>query len=119
VKLVRHEPETHALRAELERWQSLASSRLAWIEVRRAGARGDVPPRMTAAVLDVLDEIPLDDQIAEAAATLEPIGLRTLDAVHVASALILGESLGIVVTYDRRMAQAATAAGLRAAAPTS
>ena len=117
MKLLRHEPETDALRAELERWASLASSRLAWIEVRRAAARAGVPRDVTAAVLEVLDEIPVDERVVEAAATVEPAGLRTLDAVHVGSALILGERLGVLVTYDRRMAQAATTAGLVAGAP--
>jgi uncharacterized protein len=107
------------MRAELESWASLASSRLAWIEVRRAAARAGVPPQATAAVLDVLDEIPVDDRVAEVAATLEPARLRTLDAVHLASALVLGESFGVLVTYDRRMAQAAEAAGLVATAPGS
>jgi predicted nucleic acid-binding protein len=107
------------MRAELESWASLASSRLAWIEVRRAAARAGVPPQATAAVLDVLDEIPVDDRVAEVAATLEPARLRTLDAVHLASALVLGESIGVLVTYDRRMAQAAEAAGLVATAPGS
>jgi uncharacterized protein len=55
--------------------------------------------------------------VVEAAATLEPAGLRPLNAVHVGSALILGERLGVLVTYDRRMAQAATTAGLVAGAP--
>jgi uncharacterized protein len=100
-----------------ERWASLASSRLAWIEVRRAALRARVPPDLTTAVLEVLDEIPLDERVVEAAATLEPEGLRTLEAVHVGTALTLGERLGVLVTYDRRMAEAATAAGLLVGAP--
>jgi predicted nucleic acid-binding protein len=46
-----------------------------------------------------------------------PGGLRTLDAVHVASAQILGDSLDTLLTYDRRMLEVAQAAGLPAEAP--
>jgi predicted nucleic acid-binding protein len=55
---------------------------MAWIEVRRTMARAGVPREVTAAVLEVLDEIPVDGRVVEAAATLEPASLRTLDAVH-------------------------------------
>ena len=52
----------------------------------------------------------------DAAAGL-PGGLRTLDAVHVAGALVLGDSLDTLLTYDRRMLDVARAAGLPTEAP--
>jgi predicted nucleic acid-binding protein len=61
-------------------------------------------------------EILLTEEVRDAAAHL-PGGLRTLDAVHVASAQILGDSLDTLLTYDRRMLEVAQAAGLPAEAP--
>lgn len=55
--------------------------------------------------------------LLEAAATLTPTTLRSLDAIHVATALSLGSDLDAVLTYDDRMAEAATANGLRVLAP--
>ncbi|GAB2618745.1 hypothetical protein Aab01nite_32600 [Paractinoplanes abujensis] len=52
----------------------------------------------------------------DAAARL-PGGLRTLDAVHVASAQILGDALDTLLTYDKRMFDVARAAGLPTEAP--
>jgi predicted nucleic acid-binding protein len=48
---------------------------------------------------------------------LEPMALRSLDAIHLATARLLGEDLGQVVTYDDRMADAARSMGLTAASP--
>lgn len=43
--------------------------------------------------------------------------MRTLDALHLASALTLADQLDALVTYDHRLADAATAAGVSVAAP--
>ncbi|MEO6496939.1 MAG: PIN domain-containing protein [Solirubrobacteraceae bacterium] len=51
--------------------------------------------------------VALTDDVRALAAQMEPVELRTLDAVHLASALTLGDDLGAVLTYDRRMAAAA------------
>jgi uncharacterized protein len=61
--------------------------------------------------------VELSAGIADAAAKLEPPSLRTLDAVHLASALSLGDDLGAFVAYDRRLAEAAEAAGIEVLAP--
>lgn len=61
--------------------------------------------------------VELDETIASAAARVEPPSLRSLDAIQLASALAIGEELEAVVTYDRRMADAARAAGLAVMAP--
>ena len=55
--------------------------------------------------------------ISIVAAQLRPVGLRTLDAIHVASALALGSELEAFVTYDDRMAEAARAIGLPVVRP--
>jgi uncharacterized protein len=61
-------------------------------------------------------EILVTEEIRDGAALL-PQGVRTLDALHVASAQALGESLAVLITYDRRMYDVAHAVGVRVAAP--
>lgn len=120
VKLVVKEPETTALR----RWlrgnpREAVSSDLTRIELLRATRRA-VPRLMTRArtVLDSLTLVQLTTELAERAALLDPPSLRSLDAIHLATALALGDELEGIVTYDHRMATAATALGLHVIAPT-
>jgi predicted nucleic acid-binding protein len=56
-------------------------------------------------------------RIADQAAALTPASIRSLDAIHLASALELGPELAAFVTYDARLAEAAAAAGLPVVAP--
>jgi predicted nucleic acid-binding protein len=124
VKLAVREPETAALEAELLRWPLCATSAITAIEVSRATARarehqrGVLAPRDVAALLSATVEMVLTERVRRTASTLEPPALRTLDAIHVASALALGTDLAFVVTYDLRMQQAARRHRLRVVAPT-
>jgi predicted nucleic acid-binding protein len=60
----------------------------------------------------------MDRQVLDQAATLAPGSvLRSLDAIHLATAQLLGSELRSIVTYDARMAQAASGLGLSVAAP--
>jgi predicted nucleic acid-binding protein len=59
----------------------------------------------------------IDDELLEQAAGLEPAELRSLDAIHLATALALGRELGSFVTYDPGLARAARAARLKLLAP--
>ncbi len=62
--------------------------------------------------------VELDDQVLDRAGTMMPgSSLRSLDAIHLASAEVLGPSLTAVVTYDRRMIEAAEQLGLRVVTP--
>lgn len=118
IKLVIPEPESEALRADLARWERHASSALARTEVVRAAERVDRAARERARlVVRALTLIAVTDEILDRAAELEPPALRTLDAVHLASALALGDVLGPLVTYDVRLDAAARAAGLDVVAP--
>lgn len=72
------------------------------------------PPRRRASPGIAL--IPLDLAVLEAAAILAPIGLRSLGALHLATALSLGDDLGLVLSYDLRLVEAAAALGLDARA---
>jgi predicted nucleic acid-binding protein len=122
VKLATAEAETHALRSHLARHQHLFTSRLATIEVPRALKRRGPESEASAAepmraVLELLQVIELDAAIAVSAAALAPATLRSLDAIHLASALAIGDELTEVITYDHRLAGAARSAGLEVRSP--
>jgi predicted nucleic acid-binding protein len=118
VKLIVPEPESAALRTELAKWEHLVSSALARVEVVRACARVDVKARRTAEhAVDALDLLTVDDAVLREASRLGPAELRSLDAIHVASALVLGAELGVAIVYDDRLAQAMASAGIAIAAP--
>ena len=64
-----------------------------------------------------VDLIAIDDRILDAAGSLEPEVLRTLDAIHLATAMAIGDDLEAIVTYDERMVDAARLLGLSTATP--
>ena len=69
---------------------------------------------------DVLRRIQLlrvNDRVLREAGRMEPADLRSLDAIHLASAQLIGSSIKQIVTYDERMAAAARASGWAVAAP--
>jgi uncharacterized protein len=121
VKLVQVEAESAALRRYLRRYRAdeRVTSALSRVEVVRAVLVGGAPAIAKARrQLGRLFLIPLDRSLLDDAATLgSGQVLRTLDAVHLAAAQRLGADLRSVVTYDRRMTEAATAVGLAVAAP--
>jgi uncharacterized protein len=118
IKLVVPEPESERLRSELASWSRHASSALARTEVVRAAVRVDPAARERARrIVQAVSLIAVTDEILDRAAELEPPTLRSLDAVHLASALSLDGVLGPVVTYDARLAEAASAVGLDVLAP--
>jgi predicted nucleic acid-binding protein len=61
--------------------------------------------------------IPMDDQVLAVARRLDPSELRSLDAIHLATALSIGTDLGALFSYDDRLGAAAAAEGLRVLAP--
>jgi predicted nucleic acid-binding protein len=118
VKLVVREPESAALRRYLRRRRPLVSSALARTEVARAllplGADAIARGRE---VLSRFDLARVNDRVLTAAGSLLPQDIRSLDAIHLATAQGLGTDLARVVTYDDRMSRAARALGLTVAAP--
>lgn len=118
VKLVVREPESAALRRMLRRYPVRVASALTRAEALRAVRRSQplAVPRVHEA-LDRLVVVAVTDDILVAAGGLEPPWLRTLDAVHLATALAVRARLGVLVTYDERMQDAATGLGLAVAAP--
>ncbi|MCC6832386.1 MAG: PIN domain-containing protein [Thermoleophilia bacterium] len=96
------------------------ASALVRVELRRAVARSAGtarPDARTEAVLRRLDLVALDDPLLDAAAGIGAPGLRSLDAIHLASADLVRDELAAVVTYDVRLAAAARDLGLGVAAP--
>lgn len=118
VKLVLAEPESAALRAYLRRRRPWLSSALARAEVLRALLpAGPDAVKRGETVLGRLDLIRINDRVLDAAGRLLPAELRSLDALHIATAQLLGDDLARVITYDERMAAAAEAMGATVVAP--
>jgi len=119
VKLAVREPESDALRRHLRRRRPLVSSALARTEVLRALLPGGSPALSAGRrVLARIDLVRLNARVLDAAGALGPVELRSLDAIHLATAGRLGVDLGEIVTYDDRMAVAAASMGYKVAAPT-
>lgn len=118
VKLAVREPESATLRRYLRRKRPLITSALSRTEVARAllpfgpdaVVRGDD-------VLRRLDVIRVNDRILRAAGALLPLELRSLEAIHLATAIEIGADLSRVCTYDERMAAAAADLGIAVVAP--
>lgn len=121
VKLVVAEPETDPLRA----WLAAAADGepvacdLVRTELLRT-VRREAPDRMVEArvVLESLTLTQVTTAVFEAAGRLDPVILRSLDALHVAAALDLGDDLDVMVAYDHRLADAARANGIAVVSPT-
>lgn len=120
VKLVITEPETRALASWLAQRADLpmVSSVIHRTEVPRAVWRAEPSafPRSYRQVRGV-ERVALTPEVLDTAAALAPASLRSLDAIHVASALSIRRDLAAFVAYDKRLLDAAAAAGLPTASP--
>lgn len=119
VKLVVSEAETAALRAWMgEAERTPVSCDLARTELLRAVRRA-APDRVVQAraVLDSITLIEVTTSVFEEAGRLDPTVLRSLDAVHLAAALSLGDDLDGIITYDERFAEAAQSNGVPVTSP--
>lgn len=125
MKLVRAEPETAAIRKFLKDHLLRVTSAVSAVEVRRAVLReGTAEDRKKAVeVLGGVVVIRLTNEILERASALEPPQLRSLDAIQLAAALSLvaegAVEMSAFVVYDRRLGDAACAAGLKVMSPGS
>ncbi|WP_447003785.1 type II toxin-antitoxin system VapC family toxin [Saccharothrix isguenensis] len=119
VKLVLSEPETLALNAWVNARSEVPriSSSLARVElVRAVRAEGDAAIRQATLILVELDEMPMTTDLLDAAGALA-FPLRSLDAIHLASALRIRTHLDTFVAYDKRLLTAADEMGLPTASP--
>jgi predicted nucleic acid-binding protein len=120
VKLVVEEPESADLAAWLDERpdEVLCTSVIGRVELLRAARRRG--PETTPAASQLLAEIalvPVDHLVLDLATALEPAALRTLDALHLASASSLGDAVTAVVAYDERLLRAADLIGINTASP--
>jgi uncharacterized protein len=119
VKLAVREPESTALRRYLRGKRPLVTSALARTEVARAllplgpaaVARGE-------GVLRRLEVVRVNDEVLKTAGSMLPVELRSLDAIHLATAVMIGADLARVCTYDDRTISSAKALGLPVVGPT-
>ena len=118
VKLVVVEPETAALREVLAEEPLQIASAVVEVEVPRAVRRA--APGLVRAAAEVVAQITVVEPgaaVRARAAALHPPTLRSLDAIHLATALEARAELQAFLTYDERLAAAATAEGLEVLAP--
>jgi predicted nucleic acid-binding protein len=117
VKLVVPESES----VQMLRWyveaDRVVTSRVGVVETRRAAARHRHDPDGLRSLLASVEVVELDRRVADRAASVGPMLLRAIDAIHLATALELGDILGAFVTYDDRLAEAARAVGLPVVRP--
>ncbi len=119
VKLIVDEPKSKSFGTWLKNCKhDLFVSEIAHTEVARAITRVDASLHgQLKAVLERFGTIRVSSQILTIAGVLRPTNLRTLDAIHLASCLILGDDLKGFVTYDSAQADAASHNGITVLAP--
>ncbi len=117
VKLIVDEPDSQVLRAAAEGWERRATSALSRVEVARAIRRLGVEAARGRQALLTVSMLAITDDILDAASDLDPIILRSLDAIHLASAVAFSEHLTAFVSYDDRLLGAAEAEGLPTLVP--
>lgn len=120
VKLVVEEPESAALAKFLDDQPDavLCTSVVGEVELHRAAARHSAAAERAAlTVLAQVGVLPLSREISWAASSLQPTGLRTLDALHIATAASMGSDLRALVAYELRLFEAAVEMDLPVASP--
>lgn len=118
VKLIAREPESAALGRFIRRRTPLVASALARTEVSRAVlGLGEPFRKRTGDVLSRIDLVRINNRVLHDAGSLEPVTLRSLDAIHLATAALFEATLSGLITYDNTMAAAALAFGWKVAAP--
>jgi predicted nucleic acid-binding protein len=118
VKLPLQEIEREALLGELAEWDGYVSSALLGVEAIRACERyGEEYAEDARSFIVDVALLPLDDAVLDVAASIGPRKLRSLDALHLATALSIRGEIGAFLTYDDRLAEAATDHGLPIARP--
>jgi predicted nucleic acid-binding protein len=125
LKRVLREPEresfAEAFRGLISAGAEFSSSSLAWVEVSRTirvRLEAEAPPRIIDLIeiaLSGIEEFPISEQVVDIALRLGPASIRSLDAIHLASASLLGADL--VCAYDQRLLGAAEELGFRTLSP--
>lgn len=120
LKLVLPERQRAALESAIAPWPDRIASELSVVECMRAVRRQPEAATLLLRLEDVLPSVTLirlDSALLRLAGILEPTHLRSLDAIHLAAALSIGDYPEAFVTYDERLAEAARAVGLNVLMP--
>lgn len=120
VKLVHAEVESQALRGWLDERAETGWTSSVLLEIESSRALARYAPEAIARlhlVLDLIELVELDAGIRILAQTVRPVTVRSLDAIHLATALRIRSQLTSFVTYDKRLADAAQTAGLNVDMP--
>jgi predicted nucleic acid-binding protein len=119
MKLVRQEPESDVLEGVLAGFERVLTSELAVVEVLRGGRRVGAEAGVETArrVLAQAQILTYARRVRDRAAALDPDTLGALDAIHLATALEVDPGIDAFVCYDRRLCEAAAAAGLTVLSP--
>ena len=118
VTLVTGRPYARELREFLTQSPEMpmGTSTIGFVETVRTLDRVGSYPTVMQDLLAGFTEILVTDEIRDGAASL-PGGVRTLDALHIASAQAIGDALAFLVSYDKRMLDVAHSVGIPVAAP--
>jgi predicted nucleic acid-binding protein len=117
VKLLIEEPESAALRRWLRGREWTSSALLRSEAVRAVRSQGHRAIERAQRLIGRGELLRLNPAVLDLSGMFGPADLRTLDAIHLASATSLGDDLSGIVTYDRRMAAAAESLHMRVTAP--
>jgi hypothetical protein len=120
VKLVHSEPESQALRDWLDERAETAWVSSVLVEIESFHALARHAPQAVVRLHPVLDQIDLIEfspRMRILAQTVQPVTVRSLDAIHLGTALAIRPDLTSFVTYDKRLLDAAAASGLRVDSP--
>jgi uncharacterized protein len=118
LKLVWPEPGSAGVAMELAARTDLVSSTLLALEARRGAIRNDPAtlPRVDM-LLSRFDLVAISDAVIDTASRLPDPMLRSLDAIHLATALLLREDIDVLLSYDDRLVAAAASHGIKTATP--
>lgn len=116
-KLILDEPESASMRRWYIEAERVLCSRIGLVETRRAARRFAHDAAHLEVVLRSVEASEFDPDIERLAASIGPVSVRTLDAIHLATAMQLRSQLDAFVTYDDRLADAARALGLSVVRP--
>ncbi len=118
MKLPLREAEHDALLLELSAWDGYVSSALLGVEsIRACGRYGEQYAVDARAFLVGVSLLPLDDGVLAEAAAIDPAELRSLDALHLATALSIQDEIGAFLAYDERLIAAAISRGFTVRSP--
>lgn len=120
VKLIWDEPESEALQAHLDAHHGgpLVSSALLAVEARRAALRRERAKLVHAdLLLERVGQVEIGPAVIESAGRYPEPMLRSLDAIHLATAMLVRDEIDALITYDQRFADVAKAEGIPVVAP--